>query len=57
MNEEYLILLENIRDTLEDIKALQEELSDLLGNPDIAAEKLEEIRNTLNEIRELRSDA
>ena len=57
MNEEYLTLLENIRDTLEEIKALQEELSDLLGNPDITAERLEEIRNTLNEIRELRSDA
>lgn len=56
MNEEYLILLENIRDTLEEIKALQEELSGLLGNPGIAAERLEEIRNTLEEIRTLNED-
>lgn len=35
MNEEYLNLLNNIRDTLEDIKGLQEELHGLLDPPSI----------------------
>lgn len=57
MNKEYLILLENIEDTMQSIKGLQEELRGILDNPGIALENLERIRDTLAEIKSLKEDA
>lgn len=54
MNEEYLNLLQNIRDTLEEINALRKELGDLLDG--VTLENLERIRDTLAEIKELEED-
>lgn len=52
MNEEYLNLLESIRDTLEEIKNLRDELDGML---DVSAlEHLEKVRDALEEIQRLR---
>lgn len=57
MNEEYLNLLTKIRDTMEEIQGLREDLSDLLDNPGIALENLEKIRDTLEEIQLMQESA
>jgi len=53
MNEDYLNLLERIRDTMEDIKSLREELGDLLDSPEGALNHLEKLRGVLGDIHEL----
>lgn len=55
MDQSYLNLLEQIRDTLEEIKGLREELGDLLGNPS-ALENLERMRDLLAEVRGLQEE-
>ena len=56
MNKEYLNLLEKIRDTLDEISSLREDLGDLLDEPSIALERLEKFRDTLAEIHLLQED-
>lgn len=56
MNKNYLELLENIRDTMKEIKVLQEDLRDLLDEPGITLENLEKIRDKLSEIKGLEED-
>ena len=56
MNKEYLNLLEKIRDTLNEIQALREDLSDLLDAPAITLENLEKLRDTLEEIQLMQED-
>lgn len=56
MNEEYLNMLTQIRDTLEEIQCLREDLSDLLDNPGITLENLEKISGTLEEIQLMQED-
>jgi len=53
MNEDYLNLLERIRDTMEDIKSLREDLGDLLDSPEGALNHLEKLRGVLDDIHEL----
>ena len=57
MNEEYLNMLTKIRDTLEEIQLLRDDLADLLDMPAITLENLEKIRGTLEEIQLLKEDA
>lgn len=57
MDEEYLILLENIRDKMAEIEELEGSLSAILSNPTESLEGLERIKNTLAEIRELSDNA
>lgn len=57
MSEDYLILLENIRDKMEEIEALEESLHTILNAPEECLAHLEHIRNTLAEIRELSDNA
>lgn len=56
MNENDLELLTNIKNTLEEIKGLQEDLHDLLDMPGVTLENLERMRDTLAEIKGLRED-
>ncbi len=56
MNEKNLKLLEKIKETLDEIQGLREDLDDLLGNPDVTLENLERMRDTLSEIQGLRED-
>lgn len=56
MDEEYLNLLEKIRDTLEDIQSLRKDLGDLLDNPVDALEHLEKLRSVLDDIREVQEE-
>ena len=56
MNKEHLNLLERIRDTMEDIQRLREDLGDLLDNPAVTLETLEKLRDTLDEIQLLQED-
>lgn len=56
MNENYLELLEKVRETLEEIQCLRDDLSDLLDNPGVTLENLEKIRDTLVEIQGLQED-
>lgn len=55
MDQSYLNLLEQIRDTLEEIKGLREDLSDLLGNPS-TLENLERMRDLLAEVQGLQEE-
>lgn len=56
MDKNYLELLEEIRDTLDEIQGLREDLGDLLDNPCMALENLERMRDTLSEIQGLKED-
>lgn len=56
MNEEYLNLLTNIRDTLEEIQTLREDLADLLDEPAVTLEHLGKIRDALDEVQALQED-
>lgn len=56
MDKNYLELLEEIRDTLDEIQGLREDLDDLLDNPGMALENLERMRDTLSEIQGLKED-
>lgn len=53
MNQNYLELLEQIRDVLTEIQSLQEDLGDLLDNPGVTLENLGQIRDALSEIQSL----
>lgn len=55
MNQEHLEMLEQIRNTLEEIKGLREDLNDLLGNPSVL-ENLERMRDLLTEIQGLQEE-
>lgn len=55
MDQSYLNLLEQIRDTLEEIKGLREDLNDLLGNPSVL-ENLERMRDLLAEVQGLQEE-
>ena len=56
MNNEYLTQLEEVKNTLEDIQILQEELEDILANPGAYLGTLIDIRDTLDEIQYLRDE-
>jgi len=56
MDEKNLELLEQIRDTLNEIQSLREDLDDLLDNPDVTLENLGRLRDTLAEIQGLKED-
>lgn len=56
MNEKNLELLEKIKETLDEIQGLREDLSDLLDNPGVTLENLERMRDTLAEIQGLKED-
>lgn len=56
MDQSYLNLLEQIRDTLAEIKDLREDLNDLLGSPSVL-ENLERIRDLLAEVQGLQEEA
>lgn len=56
MNEKNLELLEQIRDTLNEIQSLREDLDDLLNNPGVTLENLERMRDTLAEIQGFKED-
>lgn len=56
MDENYLELLTNIKNTLAEIKDLQEDLHDLLDMPSVTLENLERMRDALAEIKGLRED-
>ena len=56
MNENYLELLEKIKETLDEIQGLREDLDDLLDNPGVTLENLERMRDTLSEIQGLKED-
>lgn len=56
MDENYLELLTNTKNTLEKIKGLQEDLHDLLDMPGVTLENLERMRDALAEIKGLRED-
>ena len=67
MNQTYLELLESIKDTLDEIRSLREDLDDLLANPvqtlnylermrDILSEIHEQVQDTFKGIQELRED-
>lgn len=54
MDQNYLELLEAIRDVMAEIKELEEDMRPLLDNPEEYLESLESIRDTLAEIKGLR---
>lgn len=56
MNENYLELLERIKDTMNEIQGLREDLDDLLDNPGVTLENLDRMRDTLAEIQGLKED-
>ena len=56
MDQNYLELLEKIKETLDEIQGLREDLSDLLDNPGVTLENLERMRDTLSEIQGLKED-
>lgn len=55
MNQEHLEMLERIRDVMEEIKGLREDLNDLLGNPSVL-ENLERMRDLLAEVQGLQEE-
>ncbi len=54
--QQYLNLLESIRDTLEEIKVLQEDIGPLLTQADKYLFTLYDIRDTLEDIRDAQED-
>ena len=56
MNQDYLELLDKIKETLDEIQGLREDLNDLLDNPGVTLENLERMRDTLSEIQGLKED-
>lgn len=56
MDANYLELLEKIKETLDEIQGLREDLDDLLDAPGVTLENLERMRDTLCEIQGLRED-
>lgn len=54
MNQEYLEMLESIRNVLEEIKELEQDLN--ITDPARYFERLTEIRNALEEVRDLQEE-
>lgn len=56
MDQNYLELLENIRDVMAEIESLKDGLRPMLNSPAEYLEQMEDIRDTLAEIAALQED-
>lgn len=56
MDQMYVERLEQIREILEEIQLLRDDLADLITDPAASLEKLETIRSTLEEIQLAQDD-